>query len=497
MTFPPRTAVPLAFGLSLVVSLLLHWSIFPLEIQGHHNWRQSQTMWNVYNFTYHDNDILNPRDSEWNGESNILRLEFPVMQWAIAQVVRLTGREVLVARLAVWLIGVFGLFAFYRLLRVMGFAAWLSLAGTVLLQFSPLFYFYTVNVQPDLLALAAGIWYLYLIFAYFRYRALTYLAGAGLALLLCTLAKLPFLMFSIVSIVYFLVELLTGRRPLGKLFAFAGIQLLLVSPALAWYAWVMPTWKSSPALYGIFGNTNTSAQDLAILRYFYQQYLSYDLLSPAVWAFFLLGVFVPAARRVTVPYARYVWALALMTVLYVVLQWNTITTVHDYYLLPLLPWMYIVVCAGAGRVVQWTAARSRAGIGQFLVAAAVVAAPLTAYSLRQGYWDVSMSYRYGEFRDVFAYQDELRAAVDDDARVIVVNDNTATIFTWLIRKQGYIFAGNSLRPAWIGDMVENYGATHLYSNTRAIDENPEVRVYLDSLLLSRGEVRVYRLAAPR
>ncbi|PPK85665.1 dolichyl-phosphate-mannose-protein mannosyltransferase [Neolewinella xylanilytica] len=496
MKFTLRSGLWMVAGLSVLLSLALHWSILGAEIQGHHNWRQSYTMWNIYNFAYHDNDILSPRDGQWNGGSNINRLEFPIMQWGIAQVVRRFGHEILVSRLLVWVIGLVGLLGFYRLLRVMGFAAWLALAGTVFFQFSPVFYFYTVNVQPDLLALAAGIWYLYFVFAYFRGGTTARLIGAGLALMIATLAKLPFLMLSIVSIVYFVSKLFEKGQERRKLIGFAGGQLLLILPALAWYAWVMPTWNSSPALYGIFGNENTPEENLRILRHFYQHYITYDLLSPAVWVFFLLGVFVPARPRVSVSYTRYVWALALMTIVYVILQWNTITYVHDYYLLPLLPWMYIVVCAGAGRLVEWGAARGLVKMGYTLLASALVGSPIAAYTLRQEYWEESRSYHYDEFRDIFAYQEELQAAVDDDARVIVANDNSGTIFTWLIRKQAYVFAGDNLRPHWIKDIIDTHRPTHLYSNTRVVDENPEAAPYLDSLVLSRGNIRVYRLADP-
>ena len=497
MRLNPRIIILLGFVLSLLLSAGLHRSVFPLEIQGIHNWRQSQTMWNVYNFVHQDNDILNPRVSHFNGSNdNLLRYEFPVMQWTIAQLVRVTGREVLVARLVVWLIGVAGLAGFYLLLRTMGFSRGISLVGTVLLEFSPVFYFYTVNVLPDLLALAAGIWYLHFSFAYFRDRRAGQLVAAAALLCLATLAKLPFALFGIVGVVYFFRYLWARGRVQGRLVGFAVVHLLLIAPAVAWYAWVMPNWTDNPIIYGIFASTNSRADNLWILKYYMKQYVPYDLLSPATWALMILGIAWPARRSGPVTYRAYVWAVALLSLLYVALQWNTITTVHDYYLLPLLPWMYIVVTAGAGRLYQLTQGWGAPAVAYLLLAAAVIASPWYAYHLRQRGYAIEQSYRYDELQDVMNNAAELRAAAPDDATVIVVNDNAYHIFTWLIRKKGYVFSADSVQPLWIKDMIDRNGATYLYSTSRKVDENPDAAPFLDSLVLSRGNVRVYRLADP-
>ena len=484
-----------AFLLSALLSVAMHWHIFGSEIAGRHDWRQTQTMWNVRNFVHYDNDILNPRVSHFNGSNNnLLRLEFPLMQWGIAQIVRLTGHEVMTARVVIWLIGQAGLIAFWLLLCKMGFGRWVAMGGTVLLQFCPLFYFYTVNVLPDLLALTASIYYLYFIFAYFSDRRWWQPWAAGIALGVATLVKLPFAMFGIVGIVYVLSRLARRDEAFWRVLGFASVHLLCVVPAVKWYAWVMPRWGSSPALYGIFGSTNTPEQNLRILRHFQHEYIPYDLLSPAVWILFVLGALIPAVRKATFPYATYVWALALMTILFVVLQWNTITFVHDYYLLPLLPWLYIVVTAGLGRVWQWSLPGGLWGrrVGAVLIAACLLVAPVSAHQLRWSKWKVSSGAYASQVEDVYRHQDALRAVTDDDNKVIILNDNSGQIFSWLIRKRGYVFANNNLKASWIDDMRQR-GVTHLYSNSRVVDQNPEVQARLDSLVLEAGAIRVYSL----
>ena len=494
MLFSRRAGVITAFLFSLLVSVGLHWNLFPLDIQGWHNWRQSQTMWNVRNFVRYDNNIYNPRTSEFNGSNdNLLRLEFPVMQWGIAQVARVTGEEVMTARIIVWIIGAVGLAGFFLLLLTLGFPPWLAVTGTVLLQFSPLFYFYTVSIIPDVLALTAAIWYLYWMFGFFRDERWWQAAAAAAALSLATLAKLPYAMFGIVGLVYVLSHLIRGGRLQQKPLGAGLLHLLLLYPAYRWYAWVMPTWGSSPTLTGIFGYQNNAEENRRIFTFFWEQYIPYDLLSPAVWGLFIVGALFPYARRVSVRYGVYVWSLAIVTIVYAILQSNTITIVHDYYLLPFLPWMYIVITAGAGRLYHWLDRPGWRPVAILVLGVCAAGAAYAAWDLRQERFAEEIGAYYYDMKDIYPNVEALRAVTGEDEKVIVLNDRSAQIFTWLLRRRGYVFSGNSLPVAWIDDMHDNHGVDYLYSNTRTFEADSAVQTRLGPLVLKAGEIHVYRL----
>ena len=489
--------IVLVFVLSSALSAWMHRDILDSDIRGLHDWRQSMTMWNIRNFVHYDNDIKSPRLSSFNKtNNNVLRLEYPIMQWGIAQVIRITGvtNEVRLTRISMYVIGLAGLVAFFLLLCAMAFPPWVALAGTVLLQFNPLLYFYTVNVLPDLFALSVSLWYIYFSFLYFRDRRWWQLLAAALALGVATLAKLPFAMLGIVGGVYIFTHLIRNRRIDWSVVLFAAVHLLCAVPAYRWYSWVMAYWHNSPIQYGIFGPNTSGESYQTIVDYFLNQYLPFDLNSPAVWGFFVLGIFLPARRNAPVPYARYVWGMAVVTLLWATLQANTIELIHDYYLLPLLPWMYIVVTAGVGRVWAWATGRTdwvrTVSIGA--IAAGLLAAPVAASYLATPKWDLVIGSYYGDLKDVHRYRKDLRAVTDDDDLVIVLNDPTMQVFTWLIRKRGYAFANNHVQPHWIDDM-RRHGATHLYSNSRRIDQDSAFQTRFDSLILERGDIKVYRL----
>lgn len=239
--------------LGVLISLALHRSLLVEEVRGLHAWRQAQTMWNIRNFERHDANIMNPRASYFNsGQGNIVRYEFPIMQWCIGMVQKVLGGHITVARSCVFLMGLLGVFGFYRLLLVLNLEPWVAALGSGLFLFSPLLHTYIVSPLPDILALAGGVWYLYATLAYQRTPRWGWLLLSGAALSLATAAKLPFLMFSVVSIFFFFQSIIQTKRLSKHNLRLAVVQLAWVAPALGWYAWVMPTWPENPVLTGVF-----------------------------------------------------------------------------------------------------------------------------------------------------------------------------------------------------------------------------------------------------
>ena len=141
----------------------MHNNYLSKDIIGWHNWRQSQTMWNVRNFTRADSNILNPRVSHFNTptQDNIYRYEFPLMQWSMAMIQRVFGESIMLIRLLSFLITLIGLYFLYKTLLLLGIGKISSVITTAFYLFSPLIYHYSFCPIPDNLALAAGIGYIY------------------------------------------------------------------------------------------------------------------------------------------------------------------------------------------------------------------------------------------------------------------------------------------------------------------------------------------------
>ena len=107
----------------------------------------------------------------------------------------------------------------------------------------------------------------------------------------------------------------------------------------------------------------------------------------------------------------------------------------------------------------------------------------------QDRWDIESP---GFNISLLTYKQELRDAVPKDALCIAGNDESRRIFLYYIDKKGWTFSNDSLGPDRIEEMIEK-GARFLYSDSRIVDEDPEIGPFLDQLILQSGTVRIYSL----
>lgn len=470
-------------SLGIIISLTLHKSQLADEIKGMHSWRQAQTMWNIRNFERHDANIMNPRGSHFNtGKGNIVRYEFPIMQWSIAMVQKVFGEHIMVVRICMFMIGLLAVLGFYRLLLLLEIGYWLAALGAVLFLFSPILHAYIFSPLPDILALAAGVWYLYATLKYQRNPDWGWLLLSGLALSLSTSAKLPFLMFSVVSIYFFFQSIFQTKRLSKDNLRFALVQLALVLPALAWYAWVMPTWPENPVLKGIFADNTAWDNVREILLFYLNTTLPSAVLNYVLVAPFILGLFY---GRFSGRKQGWIFPLAAITILYAILQCTALSTFHDYYFLPFLPWMYIMVVLGI-HLIWLRFPKYTLWIASLISCYSVI----LSHSLATPRWSLEVS---GYNPALYTHQAELKAVVPDGSLCIMLNDASYYLFSHLLDKMGYIFQDNYLPASWIQEMIDNKNVTYMYSDSRIVDEHPDVQPLLDTMLMEAGTIRVFKL----
>ena len=474
------------FTVLIFFYLLVHRPDISKDIIGRHNWRQSQTMWNIRNFARHDGNILNPRVSHYNtpNGTNLYRYEFPIMQWAMGMSQKLVGENILFVRLFTFLITTIGLIGFYKMLVLIGINGWQALLGAYFYLWSPIIYYFSINPIPDNLALAASVWYLYFIKAYWSNSERRHLLSACLLLLLATLSKLPFLMFSIVSIYLFFKEfILSQKRNSKELIRYCLMHLILFLPALTWYLWVMPGWGGNDITRGIFANNMDHKMFRDILGYHISTMFPLRILYPSVLVFFILGIGTIRKERLR---AGWIIALASVTFIYLALQFNTIGKDHDYYMMPFLPWMFVIVAIGLKPLIK-----SENVFKKAFLYIMILSAPIVSYITCKDFWTVEKSFFN---KDAYTYQSELKSAVPNEAICIIANDRSKFIFSYLIDKMGYVFHDDQLQILWIEDMIMNKGAKYLYTDSRVIEEEEGFHKVIKRRIMERGSISVYELA---
>ena len=473
-----------------ILSVLLHREIFTKDLIGKHLWRQAQTQLNIQNFTRNDFNILNPRTNSWNGNSSILRLEFPIMQWTIASLNKIFGESIFITRLFMFLTGIFGALGFYLLLYELLEDRWSSLIGAYLLTYSPVFYFYTMNPQPDIFGLSMGIWSFYFFFKYKNKNFKnSYLILSAIFISISILAKLPFIIFGIIPSIFFIQNLLgkNEKKHIISVSLVIAYGISLVGPVL-WYSWVMKSWGNDTTIGGIVNHPISWDRFSYILKHHFEVMWPRQLIGYPALILLLIGLFYAFKKKV---YKNknfiLIVSFAIGLMAYFFYEISIIDVVHDYYMLPFFPLFFLVVAYGTKSILKKK-------IGKALVLIVFIAAPFHAYLSVNNWWS-----RYMSFFDMALLEDRdfLRNFIPQDSKCIMLNDYSGCMTSYLIDKQGYTFNNDQLPTLWVDDMIKNYNTTYLFSTSRAVDTREDLQPYLDSVIYEKIHLRVFKLKNPQ
>lgn len=466
-----------------LISIAMHWRAFQADLMGRHAWRQAQTQTVIVNFYEEDFNILNPRSNARGSGDGIQRMEFPLMQWLFACFYKIFGNHLIITRILTFFTGIGSLAGMFFLLKNLFKDRLAALVGAWALQFSPSFFYFTVNPLPDNFALCCSIWGLAFFYHWYEKRKLINLLASGFFLCLATLSKLPFIIFFTVPFVSFLYELY--RKKVLVTFAAQSLAVtVFIIPPAVWYAWVIPGWQGTDVVKGMLANQTPVRQLLQFALDNLISILPELLLNYASVPFFIAGFYYLIVRKAyRDPRFLPLATLGIAAILYFLFEINMIANVHDYYLFPFVPLLFILVSYGALHWLNGSANTARAALFLLLLL------PVTAHLRTKNSWNPDAP---GFNKDWLLYKNELRAVSPRNALCVVGNDVSYQIFFYHLDKKGWAFTDDRLTVQRLNAMIYE-GAQYLFSDTRQIDENPGIRPMLDSLVLEKGSVRVFRL----
>lgn len=468
---------------SFILSLILHWNIFNKDLIGIHLWRQSQTQWNINNFVNQDFNILNSRVCSYNGgKDNIYRYEFPIMQWLIAACIKAFGHNILVTRIFIFIMGLVTCLGLYYLFKLITKEYIVSALGVFAFSFSPVFYYYTINPIPDNMALCCVAWYLAFLIKLKDNSNLRFVWLAAIFLSLATLSKLPFIIFGTSILVVFI-------NKKDFLFALKSSIIFIVAllPAVFWYKWVIPSWEGNGIVNGIINSPVTIGRGVEIFKYHYKEMFPHQLMNTASTILFFVAVFYVFKEKLIYRSIGFQILLVsyVMCIIYFLFELPMIEIVHDYYMMPFLPLLFAGVCYGLKKLWDLPYGIKWVGIGLAILM------PFITFNTIKDYWSIEKSYNN---KDLLIYKNELRKAVPDNEQCIILNDVSNVQFAYLINKKGHIFSNDNLPIDWIKDMITRFGIKYMYSDSRKVDENPEFQNLVDTLIVQKGSIKVFKLA---
>lgn len=449
-----------------------------------HVWRQTQTQSTIINFYEEDMNIFNPRQNERGNTGGILRMEFPLMQWLVACTYKILGNHLIITRIFMFIIGLFSVLGMNRLLFSVFHNEKLAIIGAWAFNFSPSFYYFTINPLPDNLALCCSIWGITFFFIWLSDNKMKYLLISGSLLSLGALCKLPFMVYYIVPFIYFMIRISKSSMNKKTMVEATSILIFVLFPFI-WYLTVIPHWNGNVIIKGMLDNHESWPTVLFYLQHNLIVILPELLLNYGSVIFFLAGFyFLYYNKAYKDPKFSLMLAWSIGVLVYYLFEVNTIGTGHDYYLFPFYPLLFILVAYGALNLLNL---KSR--FVWYLIFILLLILPVTCYLRMQVRWNPE-SPRFN--KDLLTYKIELQNAIPKNSLVVAGNDNSHFIYFYYIDKKGWRYDNDYLTAQMLKNMIDK-GAEYLYSDSRNLDNNAEIANYFDGLVLEKGSIRIFKL----
>lgn len=473
-----------------IISLLMHLRIFDLDLVGIHVWRQTETQEVIQNFYEEDSNLFNPRVGNRGAGDGITRKEFPLMQWMISGVYRVTGDSIPVTRAFMFFLSLLSIYGFYSLLRWLFALEGMAVMGAWAFAFSPVMYYYAVNPLPDNMALTAGIWGLAVFFRWVRGAQPIFLVISALLFAISALVKLPFILYYVVPATYLLVKLIASRfRKWLRVILFGIPFLISVIPVYLWYSKVIPTWEGNGVIRGML-DADLGAEGGHMLEILWAHVIS--ILPELILNYGAVGLFIAGwyflfknrqHQRASM-WMYGAWGLSMIA--YFLFELNMIDTIHDYYLFPFLPALFMLVAYGA-----WYLSRQQHIGFKIFVGVSLAVLPLTAFLRVDTRWNEE---KPGFNKDLLTYKQELRAAVPDTSLCVLGNDPSHHIIYYYTHKKGWSYDHDWLTGVQLGDMIRD-GAQYLYSDSRELEQKADIAPLLEQAVAQHGSFKVWKLTA--
>jgi hypothetical protein len=175
------------------------------------------------------------------------------------------------------------------------------------------------------------------------------------------------------------------------------------------------------------------------------------------------------------------WGIAIIA--YFLFEMNMIGKVHDYYLMPFLPLLFILVAYGAYHLLT-----GRNKLLRNISVVFLILLPLPAYMRIEGRWDTK---KPGFNAVYYQYKNDLRALIPEKAFCVAGNDESHFILLYYLNRKGWAFDNDELD----GGLLNNYvskGAAYLFIDSR-IDERNDIKEHLGDKIFEKETLRVYKL----
>ena len=305
-----------------------------------HSWRQTDTAGVSRNFTNESANILFPRVDGRGQFTGITGMEFPIYNYTTSLTDRALGFAYWHGRAVTLLAGMAGLVFFY-LLMLLRYSKRIANYGIAIMALSPLYFYFSRNIQPDILMVSLSVASLYLAQMYTKKARINILILLLATFSLAVLVKIP-AAFILIPMVYILWP---KRNELLKPIPLISLVVIVILPNIAWYIHSDQLSKDYGLGQYYYGELGLSLviQHLMMPSFWRRIFISNTLLKTTSALFALsglYGLFITLRKRDYLPFL-YCLAISLFLVLFANKSYY-----HNYYSLPIVPALAMLSAVG-------------------------------------------------------------------------------------------------------------------------------------------------------
>jgi hypothetical protein len=213
----------------------------------------------------------------------------------------------------------------------------------------------------------------------------------------------------------------------------------------------------------------------------------YILNKLSIYLFVISSALIIWKKGYTSKYFNFFASIGIATLFYFLYELNMIGVLHDYYMMPFLLPVYLIITYGINELFKLNKYVT------YLTIFILLIIPKTTYESTLEWWT---NKKAGIPEEWIYDREKLRNTVPNNALCAMLNDYTNYVFPYVINKQGYCFQNDNLPLAWIEDMIKNYNVNYLYSTSRKVDEDINFQKYIDKKLYDHGMTRVFKIKMP-
>jgi len=235
--------------------------------------------------------------------------------------------------------------------------------------------------------------------------------------------------------------------------------VVISTPGLIWIYTVLRDMSdiNNPVVGGVFSAAAlTPGKYLGYLQFYVVSLLPGVLTGYITFIVFVIGLFFVAKRvRKFTAFGMSMLIVCALLICYVLYEAPAMHTAHDYYFMPFLPIIFLVVAFGAQQLVQ-----SHIHYRKHILILIVALSPLIAFTRMDARWNEN---KPGFNKDLYVHHEEIQKYIPGGALVVCGNDESKYIWPYYLEAKGWTFKENKLTDSLLQD-YQNRGAQLLITD---------------------------------